>query len=339
MTHKEIIKELKAKKYQPVYFLHGTESYYIDMITKYIEDNVLTEGEKSFNQTILYGKDTDAKTLIDTASRYPMMASHQVVILKEAQDMKALKDLEPYLRKPVPTTILVICHKYKKLDSRTKFGKAIKANASVFESKKLYDNQIPDWITDYLKTKKLDIEAKAAQMVAEYLGTDLSKIANELDKLVINLPQGTMVNDQHIQENIGISKDYNIFELQNALSTRDAIKANRIVNYFIANPKKNPLVVVLGTLYNFYSKVYMSYFLRNLSDSELAKTLGFNARNDYAAAYIIKNYKTAVRQYPFTKTQEVISLLKEYDLKSKGVNRDSTSDGALLKELIYNILY
>jgi len=217
MTHQEIIKSIRAKQYKPVYFLHGPESYYIDLISKYIEDNVLSEAEKSFNQLVFYGKDSDAKTIIDAASRYPMMSSHQVIFLKEAQEMKGLQDLQPYIEKAVPTTILVVCYKHRKLDARTRLAKALKANAVLFESKKLYDNQLPDWITAYLKSKKMSIDPKASQLIAEYLGTNLSKIVNELDKLVINLPPGTAVNEKHIQENIGISKDFNVFELQKAL--------------------------------------------------------------------------------------------------------------------------
>ena len=250
MKYQDLLKDLKKKAYQPVYLLHGTESYFIDAATKYFEDNVLSEGEKAFNYTVMYGKDADARTLIDTASRYPMMAPYQLLILKEAQDMKTLKDLQAYCGKPVPTTILVICHKHKKLDTRTKFGKVLKAKAVVFESSKVYDNQIGAWIEDYLQTKKLRVEPNATELMAEYLGTNLSKVANELDKLVINLAEGSTITPQIVQDNIGISKDYNVFELQDAIGVRNVLKANRIINYFIANPKKNPLVVVVATLYN-----------------------------------------------------------------------------------------
>ena len=333
MTYKEIIKSLRAKDYKPVYFLHGEESFYIDGISDFIENKVLSEGEKSFNQTIFYGKDCDSKTLIDTASRYPMMASHQVVILKEAQEMKTISELQPYIEKAVPTTILVICHKHKKLDARTKFAKSLKANAVLFESKKLYDNQVPDWISDYLKSKKLKINPNAAQLIAEYLGTNLSKIANEMDKLAINLPAGTTIDEKHIQENIGISKDYNVFELQKALGQRSVLKTNRIIQYFISNPKKNPLVMVIGTLYNYFSKIYMLHFLRNLPDRELSKALKLRSE------FFLKEYKLTARNYNLNKTKQVISLLKEYDLKSKGVDRDSASEGELMKEMVYKIMH
>lgn len=333
MTHQEILKSLKAKEYKPVYFLHGTESYYIDTISKYIEEKILAEGERSFNQMIFYGKDSDPKTIIDTASRYPMMASHQVVILKEAQEMKGLQDLQLYIEKAVPTTIFVICHKHRKLDARTRLAKSLKAHAVVYESKKLYDNQVPDWIATYLKSKKMTIAPNAAQLIAEYLGTDLSKIVNELDKLVINLPAGTAVNEKHIQDNIGISKDYNVFELQRALGTRDVVKANRIINYFISNPRKNPLVVVIGTLYNYFSKVFILHFMKHDADRDISKAL--KLRSDY----FLKEYKIAARNFNLPKTKKVIHLLKEYDLRSKGVDNDSTSEGELMKEMVWKILH
>jgi len=333
MTHQEILKSLRAKDYKPVYLLHGPESHFIDTISKYVETKILSEGERSFNQMIFYGKDADAKTIIDTASRYPMMASHQVVILKEAQDMKGLQDLQLYIEKAVTTTILVICHKHRKLDARTRLAKALKKHAVVFESKKLYDNQVPDWITTYLKSKKMTIAPNASQLIAEYLGTNLSKIVNELDKLVINLPAGTAVNEKHIQDNIGISKDYNVFELQRALGSRDVVKANRIINYFVANPRKNPLVVVVGTLYNYFSKVFMMHFLRQAADHEASKAL--KLRSDY----FLKEYKMAARNFGLPKTKQVIHLLKEYDLRSKGVDNDSTSEGELMKELVWKILH
>ena len=262
-----------------------------------------------------------------------MMASHQVVILKEAQEMRNLKELQPYIEKPVPTTILVICHKHKKFDGRTKFGKTVKANTLVFESKRLYDNKIPDWITTYLKSKKYNIIPTAAALVGEYFGTVLSKVSNELDKLVINLPSNTTIDEKHIQEQIGISKEYNVFELQKTLGEKNILKANRIINYFISNPKKNPMVVVVSTLFNFFSKVYMSHFLKNSSESELMKTL------KVSHAFFLKDYKLAARNFPLAHSQQVISILSEYDLKSKGVERNSASDGDLLKEMVYRILH
>lgn len=236
MTFSQIIGDLKKKQYQPVYFLHGNESYFIDAIADYIEKNVLSDGEKSFNQTILYGKEIEFKQVVDTARRYPMMAPHQVVIIKEAQEMRTLKELATYIEQPAQTTILVICHKHKRFDSRTKLGKLLKKKAVVFEAKKLYDNQLPDWIHNYLQDKGFSIKPAATALIAEYLGTDLSKVVNEMDKLAINLPRGTNITQQHIQSNIGISKDYNVFELQKALGQKQVTKVNRIVKYFWGKP-------------------------------------------------------------------------------------------------------
>jgi DNA polymerase III subunit delta len=329
---KSILSDLKKKSYHPVYFLHGEEPYYIDQIADYIEDKVLTESERSFNQTIFYGKDADARTVIDTCSRYPMMSPYQVVVIREAQEMKSLNDLELYVPRAVPTTILVICYKHKKFDGRTKFAKVIKDKAVLFESKKLYDNEVPEWIKDYLKNHKFTIEPAANELIAEYLGADLSKVVNELDKLIINLPPGANVTTKHVQDNIGISKDYNVFELQNALGTRDIVKATRIVNYFIANEKKNPLVVVIGTLYNYFSKIYQAHFLRDMSDNDMAAALG-------TRPFFVKDYKAAKRLYPLAKTEDVIALLSEYDLKSKGVDNPSTPPSELLREMIWRILH
>lgn len=333
MTFDQIMDSLKARNFQPVYFLHGKESYFIDQISDYVERNVLTEGERSFNQTVLYGKDTEYQTLRDIISRYPMMAERQVVILKEAQEMKTLSELATYLENPVPSTLLIICYKHKKFDGRTKFGKLVKKHSVMLEIKPVYDNQMPDWITSYLKRKKLDISANAAQLTAEYLGTDLSKVANELDKLAINVPKGTKVSVQHIQDNIGISKDYNVFELQKALGLRQVLKANRIVNYFIANPKQHPLMMVIPALYSYFSKLYLLHHLRGASDPEIQRTCGIGS------AYFIKEYKAAVRQFPFPKIKQVISILSEYDLRAKGVHNHSTDHGALLKEMVFKILH
>lgn len=335
MDFQSINKQLKNKEYQAIYFLHGTESYYIDAISSHIEQKVLTDAEKSFNQTILYGKETDAKTLIDTCYRYPMMAQYQVVILKEAQEMRTLKDIMPYIQKPVQTTILCICHKHKKFNLNSKFGKALKQNGLIFDSKKLYDNQVPDWIQSHLRSRKLSIQPQAANLVAEYLGTDLAKIVNELEKLVINLPVGTQVTPQHIEEHIGISKDYNIFELQRAIGKRDVLKANRIVNYFAANPRKHPLVLVVGTMYNYFSKVLMFHAVRQQPEQEVMKTLGLRSN------YFLREYRATAKQFPHSKVTAVIGILREFDLKSKGVdfNSSNTNDGELLKEMVWKILH
>ena len=335
MTFPQIIADLKQKQYKPVYFLHGNESYFIDAIADFIEKKVLSDGEKSFNQTILYGKETEFKQVVDTARRYPMMAPYQVVILKEAQEMRTLKELVTYVEKPAETTILVICHKHKKFDSRTKLGKILKKNAVLFESKKLYDNQLPDWIHNYLKTKGFTIKPNATALIAEYLGTDLSKVVNELDKLAINLPKGTDITQQHIQDNIGISKDYNVFELQKALGQKQVTKVNRIIKYFGANPKKSPMVMMVGSLYNYFSKVYMLHFLRHAGDPDILSALKLRS------SFFLREYKATARNYSRPQTEKVLSILKEYDLKSKGVDNNTMSnpDSELLKEMVYRILH
>ena len=335
LDHQQILKELKEKEFHPIYFLHGKEPYFIDTISSYIEKNVLSEGEQAFNQSVFYGKDVDHMAVVDTARRFPMMASHQVVLLKEAQDMRNLANLLSYVETPMTSTILVICHKHKKLNLNSKFGKALKKNALVFESKPLYDNQIPAWISNYLKSHKLTITPKAGELIAENLGTDLSKIANELDKLALNLPPGTQVDDKAVEEHIGISKDYNVFELQRAIGLRDPLKAQRIVNYFTANPKKGPMPMLVGSLYNYFIKIYLFHAAKNLPEKELLTTLQLRS------GFFLKEYRAAARNYSRSKTEHVITLLKEYDLKSKGVGYNNTGkpDGELMKEMVWRIMH
>jgi len=334
MNFDQIFSDLKNKIYKPIYFLSGEESYFIDLITKYISDNVLTDAEKSFNQTVLYGKDTEIHTVINSAKRFPMMANHQVIIVKEAQNIKNIEDLIHYATAPLKSTLLVINYKYKTLDKRKKLYKAINEHGILFESKKLYDNEVPGWINAYLKNKNKTIDPGAGMLLNEYLGNDLSKIANELDKLIITLPDGEHnITTNHIERNIGISKDYNNFELHKALTQKNVLKANRIVNYFSQNPKNNPFTLTISTLYHFYSKVLAFHFLKNKSDRRnVASTLKVNP-------YFVGDYEKAAKQYNPKKTVEIISMLREYDLKSKGFNNVSTTHGELLKELVYRILH
>lgn len=257
--------------------------------------------------------------------------------------MKSLPQLLSYVESPSPTTVLVLCYKHKKLNLNSKFGKSLKKNAVVLEQKPLYENQVADWIVNYLKGKKLEIGPKAAELTAEYLGTNLGKITNELDKLAINLPAGIEVTDKHIEENIGISREYNIFELQRALAGRNVLKANRIVKYFISNPKKNPLVLVIGTVYNFFSKVYMYHFVKNQSEQEVLRTLGLRSN------WFLKEYRGAAQKFSKQKTEQVLSLLKEYDLRSKGIHLsqstadketgEQTPEAELLREMVWRILH
>ncbi|OOQ60126.1 DNA polymerase III subunit delta [Mucilaginibacter pedocola] len=340
MTALEILKDLKARKFKPLYLLHGEEPYFIDLVSNYIEHKVLSDAEKGFNQTVLYGKDTDVMTAINAAKRYPMMSDYQIVMVKEAQDMKWGKDdddkkhinpLLAYLENPLPSTILVFCYKYGKFDKRKKTYKAIDKNGLVFESAALYDNKIPGWIEGYVSDKKYKIAPQASAMLAEYLGNDLSKVANELDKLMLNIAQGEEISLKHIQDNIGISKEYNVFELQSALVRKDAYKVNQIVNYFEANPKANPIVLVLGNLNNFFTKVLAYHYVKDKSQQNLARELG-------VSPYFVKDYEQAARGYSLGKTFQVISSLREYDLKSKGVD-SNTDPGGLMRELMFKILH
>lgn len=340
MTAADIIKDLKNRKYKPVYLLHGEEPYFIDQVSDYVEHHLLSEAEKGFNQTVLYGKDTEVMTVLNASKRYPMMADYQVVLVKEAQEMKwgtesddkkTINPLQAYLENPLPSTILVLCYKYGKFDKRKKVYKAIEKSGLIFESTSLYDNKIPAWVESYLTEKNYKINQQASLMLAEYLGNDLSKIANELDKLMLNVSAGQEITLKHIQDNIGISKEYNVFELQTALAKKDVVKTNQIINYFEANPKANPIVLVLGNLNNFFTKVLVYHYVKDRSPQNLAREMG-------VSPYFIKDYEQAARSYSLGKTVQIISYLREYDVKSKGVE-SNTDHGGLMKELMFKILH
>ena len=340
MTVNEILKDFKNKKYKPLYLLHGDEPYFIDILGNYVEHKLLPDAEKGFNQTVLYGKDTDVMTVLNAAKRYPMMADYQVVLVKEAQDMKwgnddadkkGINPLLSYLENPLSSTVLVFCYKYGKFDKRKKTYKAIEKNGVIFESAALYDSKIPAWVEGFIADKGSKIAPQASLMLAEYLGNDLSKIANELEKLMLNVAAGQEITLKHIHDNIGISKEYNVFELQSALGRKDAFKTNQIINYFEANPKANPIVLMLGNLNNFFSKVLAYHYVRDKSQQNLARELG-------VSPYFVKDYEQAARSYNYGKTMQIISCLREYDLKTKGV--DSTAGhGELMKELMFKILH
>lgn len=328
-TLNKILSPIKEGNPAPIYFLMGAEAYYIDAIANYIETNVLSEEEKSFNQTIVYGRDTSIDAIIGMAKRYPMMAPHQVVIVKEAQDLsRSIESLVAYAENPQPTTVLVFCYKYKKLDARKKLSKVLAKNGVVFESKPLYDNQIPDWIRRVLSGSGYTISPKAAQMLVEFLGTDLSKIKNELDKLKLVIPKTEKITPQHIEENIGISKDYNNFELQKAIGERDVQKAFGIIQYFAQNPKSHPLPMTVSLLHTFFSKILKYHALTN--KSEAPKALG-------VSPYFIKDYEIASRNYSMKNASKSISVIRTVDLKSKGVDAGSVSQSDLLKELLTGI--
>lgn len=308
----------------------GEEPYYIDGISKFIEENVLTEEERGFNQMVLYGRDVSVDDVVSNAKRYPMMAERQVVIVKEAQDLsRTIENLVAYAQNPQPSTVLVMCYKYKTLDKRKKLAKEIAKTGILFESKKLYDNQVPDWIKRVLASKGYTITPKAAQMLVEFLGNDLSKVNNELEKLQLILKPGEQITPQLIEENIGISKDFNNFELQNAIGERDMKKAFAIVQYFSQNPKNNPLVVTVGILYGFFAKLLKYHALTNKGDA--AKVLGVHP-------FFLKDYQTAARNFPMKKVSAAIAAIREVDMKSKGVGAANLPQGDLLKELLIKVL-
>lgn len=332
MKFDQIITDLKNKNYQPLYLLAGEEAFFIDEISNYIEENVLDEGEKEFNQTVVYGKDTDIASIIGYAKRFPMMSNYQVVIVKEAQSIKNLDELIPYIEQPLKSTLLVICYKYKKIDKRKALVKKADKLGVFFESNKLYENKIPEWINQQLIKNNYTIQPKAAVILTEFLGTDLSKVSNEINKLMINLPTGSDISPSHIEENIGISKDFNVFELQSALGKKNIYKANQIINYFASNQKDNPLIKVVGILYSFFSKILIYHHLIDKNRNSVASALSVNP-------FFVQDYQIAARNYNADKLNRIISSLREYDLKSKGVNNASATDGELMKELIFKILH
>lgn len=333
-TYEEIARNLKNKIYSPVYFLMGEEDYYIDRISDYIMDTVLTETEKEFNLTLLYGSDTDIVSIINAARRYPMMSKYQVVIVREAQNLKNLDELIHYLQKPMTSTILVMCYKHGTLDRRKKITAELEKAGVLFESKKLKDTQLPGFISSYLKRKQVEIEPKVSEMMAEFVGTDLNRMAGELEKLIITLPAGQKrITAEQIERNIGISKDYNNFELRNALIEKDVFKANQIVKYFEDNPKNNPLQVTLAVLFNFFSNLMLAYYAPDKSDQGIASQLGL--RSPWQA----KDYMAGMRKYTGVKVMQIIGAIRTCDAKSKGIDNPSTPDGELLRELVYFILH
>jgi DNA polymerase III subunit delta len=330
----KILLDLKNKIYSPVYFLFGEESYFIDCISDTIEKLVLSETEKEFNQTILYGKDCDVPTVISYARRFPMMSNYQVIIIKEAQDLNKIEELEPYVLNPMESTLLVLCYKYEKVDRRKTFIKNIEKKGILFESARVYDNKIPDWIAEYVRSQAYSISAKACFLLAEFLGNDISKIVNEISKLIINIPKGQEITEEFVEKNIGISKDFNVFELQKALGKKDILKANQIINYFADNPRENPLVKVIPLLFSFFSKILVYQHLQDKSRNNVAAALSINP-------FFVADYQQAAGNYKISKVVSIISVLREYDLKAKGVDSSSTSfpDGELMKELIFKILH
>ncbi|RYJ45006.1 DNA polymerase III subunit delta [Flavobacterium beibuense] len=327
----KIVNDIKQGNIKPIYFFMGEEPYYIDRLTEYIEDNILSEEEKGFNQMVLYGKDVSIEDIMSSARRYPMMAERQVVIVKEAQELsRTIDKLETYAQNPQPTTVLVFAYKYKTLDKRKKVTKLLDKAGLVYESKKLYENQVADWIKRVLSGKGYTIEPKAAAMLVEFLGNDLSKINNEIEKLLIILPKGSNITPKSIEDNIGISKDYNVFELRKAIGERDQLKAYKIADHFSQNPKDNPLVMTTGLIFGFFSQLLQYHGLKDKSAGNAAKVLKVNP-------YFMKDYDIALRNYPMKKVSGIVNALRDIDVKSKGVGANAISQADLLKEMLVKI--
>lgn len=326
-----IINDLKKGIFKPVYFLMGEEPYYIDKLTEYIENNILTEEERGFNQMVLYGRDVTVEEIVSHAKRYPMMAEHQVIIVKEAQDLsKTIDKLDAYIDQPQPTTILVMAYKYKTLDKRKKWVKNLASVGLLFESKKLYEDKIPSWISRVLKTRNYTIEPKALAMLAAFLGNNLTKISNELDKLQIILPEGTHITAHHIEENIGFSKDFNVFELNNAIGERNELQAFTIASHFASNTKEYPMVLTTSSVFSFFSKLLQYHGLKDKSPANVAKILKVHP-------YFLKDYTLAMKNYPMRKVSTIVAALREMDVKSKGVGANQLPDGDLLKEMLVQV--
>jgi DNA polymerase-3 subunit delta len=335
---KKILTDLRAKRYAPVYFLQGEEAFYIDLISDFIEKSVLSEGEKSFNQVVVYGKDVAMATVLTHARRFPMMAERQVVIVKEAQEIQDLgkesgtKLLLDYLTKAVPSTVLVFCHKHKSLDKRKELGKKIDQLAVTVNTKKVYDNQLPEFVSEYCSDNKINIDDRAIQTLCEYVGNDLHRLANEIDKLSLALKPGEAIRPEQVMNQVGVSKEYNIFELQKAILQRDPVLANKIVNYFESNTKKNPMIPVIAYLYSFFSKLLAASQAADKSDKGLVSALKISP-------YSARDYSLALRQFSTDKIIDNISSIKDADLKLKGVNSGSETDGQIFRELVYRIMH
>lgn len=326
-----IIEDIKKGKIKPIYFLMGEEPYFIDKITNYIEEHLLAEDEKGFNQVVYYGKDVTIEEIVAAAKRFPMMAERQVVIIKEAQELsKTIEKLESYAKNPQPSTVLVFAYKYKTLDKRKALSKNILENGILFESKKLYENKMAVWLNNLAKSKNLSIEPKANALLIEFLGTDLSRLDNEMDKLSIILAKGTTITSKDIEDNIGFSKDFNLFELRSAIGERNQIKAYKIAHYLAKNQKENPFVLSVGLLFSYFSQVLQYHGLKDKSPATVARVLRINP-------YFVKDYETAYKNYPMKKVSQIIAAIRDADAKSKGVGAHQIEESDLYKQLLVTI--
>lgn len=334
-TFEEICRDIVAKKFQPVYILMGEEPFFMDRITDLLIDTVLSESEKDFNQVIMYGADTDAAMIINAARRFPMMSEYQLVVVREAQLVRDIELLTNYVKSPLKSTVLVINYKYKTLDRRRALAVAADKTGILFESKKIPDYRMPGVIVSFMQQRSIGIDPKAAQMLSDFLGNDLSRLSKELDKLTLILPEKApkRITPELIEQNIGISKEYNNFELIKALAIKDILKANRIAQYFEKNPKSNPIQMTLPVIFNYFSNLLICYYTKDRSETGLMTALGFRG------TFQVKDYMTGLRNYPAMKVFNLISDIRTTDARSKGVENTSVSDGDLLKELLYKILH
>jgi DNA polymerase-3 subunit delta len=331
MTSDKILSEWKKKSFKPVYLFEGEESYFIDLLTAYAESKILTEAEASFNLTVFYGKDANWVDIINAARRYPMFADRQVVIIKEAQQMRDLEKLAQYVEKPLASTLFIISHKEKKLDGRTSLAKLIKDKGEIVSTKKLYENQLPDWTSELVQSKGHTISPRALALLIDHIGNDLSRIENEVDKILVNLSDRKDISEDDVEKYVGISKEYNSFELQNALARKNLGKAIQIINYFESNPKAAPIQLILPTLYNLFSKTYMIFGQNANDDKQVATNIG-------VSPFFVKDYLATAKNYGFNGTENALLLLHHYNLRSVGVNDMGTSDASLLKEMVVKIM-
>lgn len=334
ITYDQIIRDVRAGNLKPIYYLMGDEAYYIDRLADFIVNSVLTPEERDFNLLTYFGAETDVDTVITAAKSYPMGAEHLVIVVKEAQNLKKTERLEYYLRQIQPSTILIFCHKNGTIDGRTKVAALIKKEGVLFESKKLYDNQLPAFVADYFKRKKVAIKEGVAEMLSDYVGSDLNRMASEIDKLILALPQGErLVTTDLVRRNIGISKNYNIFELQDAIGLKDVLKVNRIAAYFESNPKENPPQMILPSLFKFFSNLMLAFYAPEKTERGIAAWMGMT---DWQ---VRKNIIPAMRNYSGVKVMQILSEIRRTDARSKGVDNPFTSNGDLMKELYYFILH
>jgi DNA polymerase III subunit delta len=327
LSAEQIIRDWKRKIYKPVYWLEGEEEYFINEVMDFAEHQILPEEEKSFNLTIFYGKDADWASVVNACRRYPMFAERQVVLLKEAQQMREIAKLEPYIMQPLGSTIFVVSYKDKKVDGRSKLAKLLKEKGELLSTRKMYENQLPEWVTEFLQSRGLTIQQKALTLLIDHIGNDLMRIKSEVEKIQINLGNRQVIDEDDVEKYVGISKEYNAFELQIALAKKDLAKSLRIIQYFDSNPKAAPIQLVLPTLYSFFSKVYMIFGIPGPDEKTTASVLG-------VSPFFVKDYLTAAKNYGFAGTENALLLLHHYNLKSVGVGSVNVDDASLLKELV-----